>query len=561
VAQGFGRLDAELAPGIYKARAAVGSAVQEKLFTVEPGSEAPGPVILDPVRFASPVPFGDTATLQEDHRSAVSEALRRPPLKLGAGAGLLFNLCTPGPVPPEDYTRSFNGFRLYRTSGELLIDFDAAAQCDLEHGYAILYAELDPGGYLLEWSPAGRPTLARPLPLAPGWTTMVFVLAEAEGETGRPLKPDLADCSVQMAPAGKRPDSYPREHLFRLTEIARKALMQGSDTIGRQVLDESLRGKTGNPLLELLTAHLLLLEAEPEPAPLHLLCDRLAGMLGSGHPDLVALRLHLHQLEHPGAPFETGKGVSFPPLLRAGWEILVRQAARDENFFPRGSLCRKMADRVIDNGVWLAWRPQPLRTFDITPLFSLFDGKAPEPERPGREDLLAALGKVVDLEDGRILNKVKGAGGGRDLFKSVRLRIKPDLSRKARRSPPDHRPAKPASSTDPGEMLERLARSLPWDRIVAKLNELDREEDISEKLSSLQKDLIPALVRRHRQLKAGQKPGEDLWKPLIEAVAAPRSVLVENLRDLALLAGELALPLVRELGKSPSEQQDGKSAE
>lgn len=537
VAQGFGRLEAELAPGLYKARASVGGAVQEQLFAVEDGVP-PAPVRLAPVRFASPVPLADTSTSHEYHQEAVARALHDAPLVLGGGARLLLSLRDPSdrpfrqsPASLPEYARSYEGFKLYRGPNQILVDFDHLARRVPELGYAVLHAELDPGGYVLHWMQPGRPAVARPLPLAANWTTLVFVLVEAGGEGALPLRPNLADCSVQMAPLGYA--GYPSEHYFRLTEIARQSLLQGRNIVEREVMNALLGDKFGNPLLGLLAAHLLLLDAAPRMNLLHIVLGNLGAMLGDDFPDVAALGLRLRQIEHPDQP-PSGRQVAFPPLLRASWDILAAQAARDEEFFPDDSLCRRMADRVVDNGVWLAWRPLPSTAGGGGLLDGLSDDELQGKKWRDRERILDLLGRTDRESDGV------------NLFKSVKNLAKPVLREQLRQFLKSALSEQLPPRAQLGELVLRLARTLPWERIVARLNELDEQGDVAARLSSVQQSLIPALLLLRQQLQSGRELDHTQVERFVAGIQVPKSVLFDNLRDLARLAGALALRIIEE---------------
>ncbi|WP_305043118.1 hypothetical protein [Geoalkalibacter sp.] len=537
VAQGFGSLEAELAPGLYKARASVGGVAQEQLFAVEEGV-TPAPVRLGPVRFASPVPLNDTSTSHEYHQEAVARALQDAPLVLGNGARLLLSLRDPSdrpfrqtPTSLPDYARSFDGFRLCGPGNQPLIDFDQAARRVPEKGYAVLHAELDPGGYVLHWAPPGRPAVARPLPLPPNWTTLVFVMVEPGGEGALPLRPNLADCSVQMAPLGYA--GYPSERYFRLTEIARQSLLQGRNIVEREVMNALLGDKFGNPLLGLLAAHLLLLDAEPRLNLLHIVLGNLGAMLGADYPDVAALHLRLRQIEHPDQP-PAPQPVVFPPLLKAGWEILAAQAARDEAFFPADSLCRRMADRVVDNGVWLAWRPLPEASLGAALFAGLSDAELQGKKWRDRERILA------------IFEQTDGALDGAGLLQATKTLAKPVLREQLRQFLKSTLAEQLPPREQLGELVLRLARTLPWERIVARLTQLDAQGAVAARLSSVQQSLIPTLLLLRRQLQSGQDLDGAQWEQLLAGLQVPKSVLLDNLRDLARLAGALAVRLIEE---------------
>ncbi len=530
VAKGFGRIEANLPPGLYKARASVGGAAQERIFAVEEG-EGGKEVMLDPVQFASPVPMDGTTTSHEYHQAAVHEAFDRPPLQRGNGAGFFLSLRDPSEAPFNQtdetidlYAQSFTGFRL-RNATQTLIDYDQDALRDISHGYVVLAAELDPGFYVLQWSSGQYGTLERPVLLAPNWITQLFLMIEPQGETGLPMRPNFADASVQMAPFEF---SYPREKYFRLSEIARQSLLQGRNIVEREVMNALLHDKFGNPVLGLLAAHLLLLDEKPRLNLLHIVMGNLGAMLGGDFPDMVALRLRLDQLEKPQSSPPADVSVSSPPLFKASWDILAQQAALNDAFFPPGSLCRDIADRIVDNGVWLAWRPPRRADEVVTPLT---DAELQHKKWQDREHILAAFDFDGDQIDGQML------------LASVRKLAEPVLREKLRQFIKSIDFEDKESIEKIEELVVRLARSLPWQNLMEKLAELDKRESFSERLTEVQKTLIPNLLLLRQALQQGGELDRTHWLHLLNSLQVPRAVLLENLRDLARLGGALAIKL------------------
>src|SRR5690606_33611955 len=123
IKRGFGSLQGDLKPGIYKARARAGDVLREELFAVEPGAESMD-VALASLDFASPLPLQGTSTSHEYHQQALETATASIPadLGLGTGGGLLLSLRDPTdacmrqrdgtPDERDNYRRSFAGLCL-----------------------------------------------------------------------------------------------------------------------------------------------------------------------------------------------------------------------------------------------------------------------------------------------------------------------------------------------------------------------------------------------------------------------------------------------------------------
>ncbi len=544
VARGFGRIRTELAPGLYKARTRVGAAVEEKMFAVDEGP-APPPVMLDPVAFASPAPLHCTTTSHEYHQHAVAMAAdnAEPPISLGSGSSLLLSVRDPSGAPFEQtdqsrdvYARSFDGFCLCAADGSELINYDQAAKRDVGLGFAIRNAELDPGQYILRLHRAGLEPLAMPVVTVTGWASQIFIHVEEGPSSAAPRRPLLREAAVMMVPLGNA--FHPGDRYFRLTEVARQALQRGYNILDEQAMDELLGSKFGNPVLGLFAAHLLLFDREPQLALLRIVIDNLEGMLGFDFPDVVALRRRLSQLEstagNGGADHDP---LVFPPLLRASWDILAPLVVADEQIFPPGSVSRQIADRVVENGIWMAWRPRPRETAAAKEWSWLSDDELQGKKWRDRERILAVFDQAEGASD---------LDAGRGLRMAAKALAKPVLREKLRQyiksvgQPADDR------VDHLRELVMRLAGNYPWQALIGKLTELDAGGTISERLSTVQKSLIPALMMLRQQMESGEKIDSDRWGQLLDSLQVPRSVLLDNLGDLARLAAGLAVDLTEE---------------
>jgi ribosomal protein L7/L12 len=543
VAQGFGRVQAELTPGLYKARTQVGATVREKVFAVDEGA-SPTPVRLASVAFPSPAPLQGTTTSHEYHQQAVAMAVdhAEPPIALGTGASLLLSVRDPSGVPFEQteqtqdaYAHSFDGFSLCAADGSELINYDQAAKRDVSLGFAIRNAELNPGRYFLKHQRTDLEPVVIPIITVVGWASQIFIHLEESRAAEATHRPVLREAAVMMVPLGQ--PFHPGDRYFRLTEVARQALQQGRNILDRELMNDLLGSKFGNPVLGLFAAHLLLLDPKPSLDLLHIVVDNLGELLGWDFPDVTILRRRLRQLDpaaSPTAPIQSPVG--FPPLLRASWAIISSLAVADETIFPAGSVSWQVADRLIDNGIWMAWRPrQQVDTpFGWT---MLSDDELQGKKWRDQERILA----VFDQTEGAFDLDV-----GSRLLKSAKTWAKPVLREKLRQF------IKTVAHTDHDELdqlrdlVVRLAKNYPWEDLVRKLTALDADGEISGRLSSVQKSLIPALMMVRQQLGTDETINQARWEQLLDSLQVPRSVLLENLSDLARLAAGLAVRLYEE---------------
>lgn len=363
VAGGFSVLKADLAPGLYKARAIVGGTRNESLFVVQAQAQ-PFCVTLDPLRFPSPVPLRDTTGDHHFQQQALVET--RSPMDsgyywLGDGGQILLNVRDAGdarfrqkvasPEQQNNYMRSFDGFRLSKAhQEEISLDFDQLALRDPDRGLMLLHVDLQPGYYILSYESADKETLAVPIPVVEGWQSQVFIDLEMPQSLDRPGHPDLSDMAIMMVPLGTAFDADDRE--LRLTEIARYSLLYGRFTTVPEQLREPIRNHSAKPILSLLVAHMSLLEKNPDRHFLKIAMDHIASMIGADFPDLLALHCALAKLDgiQPSLPKQ---GLPFPPLLRASWNMIADYPA----LMVPGSLVREVAKRLAPDGFWLTWLP------------------------------------------------------------------------------------------------------------------------------------------------------------------------------------------------------------
>ena len=499
--RGFGTLKAMLNPGIYKTRARVGDIQHEELFLVAPEA-APITIKIEPLNFATPVPLQGTSTSHEYHQDVFYVATASTPVDfgLGQGAELLLFLRDPSDAnftqrnaPPEikeNYRRSFDGFRLSDADGNFLLNFDDASKCDPDWGYAISRIQLKPGYYVLSYEPLNGKHVAMPIQLVQSWQTQICILVNFPNGLEASGHPNLPDRAIMMAPVGIQ--FNPSDDRIRLIEIARYAFMDRSSITTNELINELPQRKLDNPILELLYAHQLLMEKQPDIGLLKMLVDRLTQMLGADFPDVLALSLVLDHLN--GIKPEPINEPPFPPLLRASWRIL----AHYPELFPSDSLLCKAAAHLVSRGVWFAWKPIESRSEEY--LASLLAGVGSLPSA----DVFSNLAQQLPLD--AIFNHLKAKVATRDLQDDVSV----------------------AHS-----VIVMLAQTLPWETLFSHISIGLKERDLMADFTNLQKSLLPTLQLIHEQLKEGGDFPIEEFKQLLAGLHVPLPVLYESLMDLA----------------------------
>lgn len=508
VQRGFGSLQGDFEPGIYKARARAGDVLREELFAVEPGAEFMD-VALASLDFASPLPLQGTSTSHEYHQQALESATAGAPadLGLGAGGGLLLSLRDPSDAcmrqrggasaERDNYRRSFAGLRLRNADGDLLLDFDLALKQEPDLGFALLNLDLSPGNYMLCYEPPGGEPVAMPMPVAPGWQTSVFLRVNLPQDLEAPGTVDLTDRAVMMSPLGTA--FFPADHHFRLAEIARYALVQGRPVLDRKQVEEMLHEKFHNPMLGLLVAHVLLLRKAPPQALLRTVIGNLTGMIGQASPDVIALDLALSEIEgkKPSLP---PSGLAFPPLLSASWEIL----ARYPKLLAPGSKARAVASRLAPQGPWLAWKPQEQSEATVASVI-------------GAGFSLLSLASMQGLVTGKVGKMVSGI-----------------ISKKLAGVAPNAPQTAKAEAADALDILLRLARDVPWHALTKSVRAAVTDDNMLDQLTSLQRTLIPTLQLIAEQIEEGDEFTVEELEHLCQGLNVALPVLRESLNDLAM---------------------------
>jgi hypothetical protein len=177
--------------------------------------------------------------------------------------------------------------------------------------------------------------------LPAGWQTLVFCL---HGD-----QRDRHDMSVHLSPArvAWRGDAP----VNTAVETALAALRHGRPVFRRDVVDVWLQATSVlNPMIGILAAHALRLEADPDHETYDAIVDRLRELIPD-HPDVVALAMW-----RGGAVDPRDLAIAWPPMLVASYRDLVLPADLvSPTAIVTGSLAERIAGSLLRHGLWLAW--------------------------------------------------------------------------------------------------------------------------------------------------------------------------------------------------------------
>jgi hypothetical protein len=341
VGRDVGRYDGVLPNGLYEVRCRLGGTSREELIALD------GDMILklDPVEFASSIPFAGETADEAGHAAAIGAAFGHP-VKAGAGSGLLLVVrdrprSETSATPPTASAAA--GLKLLGGPGFAPVDLAARAHPSGAAPVAALYVEVPPGVYRLRLDLPDGGARERSLVAIAGWRTECFMVRRQV--RGQPLA-DLDQGAVSMARLG-RPFTADDDRR-RLAEAARDALLSHR-RIADAAAEALYREKFEDPMLGLLVAHLLLRDSPHAPA-LDEVTDNLVRLLGPDHPDARAIAL--------GTPQESGGAeIREMPMVRASWDRIVQHSLNRPGLVAADSPAGQVSARVLPAAPWLVWEP------------------------------------------------------------------------------------------------------------------------------------------------------------------------------------------------------------
>ena len=351
IAADVGKLEALVAPGIYKARFRIGQKQVDQLIEVYPGA---GPLEINgtPVDFSSPVPLAGIDTDWEVHRNAAEEFSRSAAEQKGECSWLfvfiresvesaLVSATVPGSVPWE-------GVTLHNLDGTLLAE-PSQGICDQENGFFALHLEVDPGTYRLRVEEEPGESYEMFIRTAAGWQTQVFALSEEAWLSDvDAYRPALPSASVLMAEAGQGFDAG--NEIARQVELLRLGLLHGRKVVTEAAVASLLKEERLNPMQVILAAHSLSGQGGTGVVDVTSLAALLKKLSADffEHPDLQALMRHQAAEMRPVFPA--------PPMLRSSWDRIAQAVEQRKVIIPPGSLTAQIAGGLLTTSLWLIHR-------------------------------------------------------------------------------------------------------------------------------------------------------------------------------------------------------------
>jgi hypothetical protein len=342
-------------PGLYKLKVRGGNTTVEKIITVSEGMKT---IVLEPVKFTSPVPLTNTATTDAKHEDAVRQAIERPPdASAGSGSAIVIVVrvspCSPLQVtPPANPAR---GLKVLSMDGTTLADLEALARFDPSSPVAIatINIAVAPGAYRLALDSDGR-RIEQIVFASGGWQTQVYAF------TGRDGRADLVNAAITI-----RKDFAPDDMGLRLEQIALAAFRDD-----RKILSDDVRARIADPVappvLALLGALLLIREAKNSKQEMEdkgekgehvdnraavaaIVTNLRAALKPDSHPDVEAIAIGAGKA-NPSYDFHGS-----PTMFRASWRLLLKASVANASLIAAQSFAARVGTRIWGDGPWLIY--------------------------------------------------------------------------------------------------------------------------------------------------------------------------------------------------------------
>jgi hypothetical protein len=364
-----GKIEIELARGVYQVAFRDGKSIEQKLVVLSP--EQTGPEVVT----ATARPQSEA----DDEDAAEEAALPEPPSLTVRVRDALDE------SPPPSPSNRIAGLSLLKQDGTPA----PAGQPSIRANSTHLEFDVEPGYYRLRLETGIKDQVFEtPIVVCPHWRIRISCRTRQYGEEWRC---DLSTAQVRMCTASGTYHSSPDQRDLEANAIASLA---GGRTLSGQAFNDLLRGKFTNPMFGFYAGYLL---RGGDPGAIDTLAavvENLTSMIepppGLLHPDLEALKLRLkllpqEQIEEQikqrlklpregqteqdpelealrqrlkglrEQQIEETPELPLPPMLLASWRTICLVAASSSRLVPKGSLADRISSRLVAAGTSMMW--------------------------------------------------------------------------------------------------------------------------------------------------------------------------------------------------------------
>jgi len=354
----------ELAPGVYTVILRTGDQSIERITALYPEDVQPKTVEFSAgLAFDSAAPILGTNRTHEYHEIAAFQYSRETLASPGKGSAIFVlardwsSLDGPRKAKTRPVDNPAAGLTLRNRDGQVLFDYatQAANNNDLheyQDPWCAAKVEVDPGAYRLSLELPNQERIELPLTAVPNWQLQVCLLqTDYLSPPTKVRRANLATAAIFLYH-----DGYPQQpgyfdKFLRTADLARQGLTKTRPVVNQDVFNMII-DKWDDPFLGITGLHLLLRDPSPPPDLVHNVINNLRGLLGK-HPDVEALAWKVG-MEDPSYVFD------LPPVVRAGWEMMLDASIQHPETVPASSLAAQVSSHLWGSGAWLTWQtPRP----------------------------------------------------------------------------------------------------------------------------------------------------------------------------------------------------------
>jgi hypothetical protein len=330
--------DFTLQQGLYSVKVRTGSKCHEELIDLSQDEK----VNFGPIAFSTPAPLEGTAKTHEYHVENAKSCSRKIHKKIGKGSWIFVFVRDWTSNTRSSKIKTLNrntakGLSLRNSQGQELVNLELSSNKEIKWDpWAACNIELNPGNYRLHLETAAGSVLEQAIVACQGWQTQVFLLQRNYGLKNRDLRADLSDAAIFMAKIkdGFKPQkpntSQPEEPDFRLSELARQALLNDRRRLSENIIQQTIKRKFVNPMMGIYGAHLMLRNKEYDANLLKIVINNLRNLFETPHPDVEALALKVN--------IESSYVFDTPPMLRSSWAYVLEGSVQKPGLVPENSI-------------------------------------------------------------------------------------------------------------------------------------------------------------------------------------------------------------------------------
>ncbi len=355
---GYGELKQKVEPGIYLIKLDSGTDTEDRFITIEPDKGYQDLELSIPIRSAAPL--SGIIPIDNPQMAALSRLSLEPTISYGSGGRLMVFVRN-----HEEYLKNridLSNLSIRDEKMNPVCHLAKNAKKNQSEGWTCLSANVDPGGYMLNWKDKRHFIWAsvqksgnivdQSIWIQSGWITAIF-LATNPRKNGIPR---MTGMTIHMRPMSVGFEAQAEEkemHINQAQEVALTGLRSGDARIPIGLQNLLLEEKFRNPMLGIIGAHALLLEYNPKWSVFDQVVRNLDKIIPN-HPDIIALRL-MGKLRRDIKSQTYTQAVNWPPMMYEAYRGLINRDWDERGLVEAGSMADIASSRLLPQGPWTVW--------------------------------------------------------------------------------------------------------------------------------------------------------------------------------------------------------------